>query len=290
MLAVVCATYASLGAAAQKPQDAPANSESDHVRVTLIAEHTSLAPGQSLQIGLLLQHEPHWHTYWINPGDSGLPTTLTWTLPPGFRTQDIAWPLPKRFDVGGLYNFGYDGEVLLPVTLEVPANAAPGTDRARRGRGEVARLPRRMHSGQGVADARSPDRRAAARARYALDRAVRARSSRRARSDRLESAARLDGDRIVITARGPGLPDADGLDAFVAQRKLADKQTTARAARRRRADCRLRQERLFRNFADHIRSGNHEAIRRRRARLARAGSVCRRAAGGALSIHPWRSS
>ena len=76
---------------------------------------------------MLLRHEPHWHTYWINPGDSGLPTTLAWTLPPGLKTQDIAWPLPKRFDVGGLYNFGYDGEVVLPVALSVPADAEPGT-------------------------------------------------------------------------------------------------------------------------------------------------------------------
>lgn len=222
MLILAGATYASLGAGAQKAGDASQKSESDHVRVSLIGEHTSLAPGQSLQIGLLLQHEPHWHTYWINPGDSGLPTTLTWTLPPGFRTQDIAWPLPKRFDVGGLYNFGYDGEVLLPVTLEVPANAQPGT--TARLAAEAKWLVCREECIPGKASLTldlpiaapppTPDTRWTAqfaRARLAEPEAT-----------AWKSEARLDGDRIVITARGPGLPDAAGLDAFVAQRKLAD--------------------------------------------------------------------
>jgi len=222
MLALACATYASLGAAAQKAHDAPQQSEGDHVRVTLIGEHTSLAPGQSLQIGLLLQHEPHWHTYWINPGDSGLPTTLTWTLPPGFRTQDIEWPLPKRFDVGGLYNFGYDGEVLLPITLEVPANAAPGTTAhlAAEAKWLVCReecIPGKASLTLDLpiaAPTPTPDTHWTAqfaRARLAAPEAT-----------AWKSEAHLDGERIVVTMRGPGLPNAAGLDAFVVQRKLAD--------------------------------------------------------------------
>ena len=222
MMGLACATVASVVAGAKKAEDVAQKPESDHVRVTLIGEHTSLAPGQSLQIGLLLQHEPHWHTYWTNPGDSGLPTTLTWTLPPGFRTQDIEWPLPKRFDVGGLYNFGYDGEVLLPVTLEVPANAAPGTTAhlAAEAKWLVCReecIPGKASLTLDLpiaAPPPTPDTRWTAqfaRARLAEPEAT-----------AWKSEAHLDGDRIVITARGPGLPDAAGLDAFIAQRKVAD--------------------------------------------------------------------
>jgi hypothetical protein len=47
-------------------------------------------------VGLQLAHQPEWHTYWKNAGDSGLPTQLQWTLPPGVSAGDIAWPVPKK--------------------------------------------------------------------------------------------------------------------------------------------------------------------------------------------------
>ena len=68
-------------------------------------------------VGLLLQHAKGWHTYWKNPGDSGLPTQLTWQLPLGVEAADIDWPTPKKLFVGDLANYGYEGEVLLPVRL-----------------------------------------------------------------------------------------------------------------------------------------------------------------------------
>ncbi len=100
--------------------------DENHVAVTLVSEQTAVVPGKTAWLGIHLVHEPQWHTYWVNPGDSGLPTKVTWSLPDGFRAGEITWPAPKRFDVGGLFNFGYDGDVLLPVPIEVPADAKPG--------------------------------------------------------------------------------------------------------------------------------------------------------------------
>ncbi len=98
-----------------------------HVTAELVAQRSAVQPGQSLQIGLRLLHIPHWHTYWRNPGDSGLPTTLAWTLPPGSSAGDIAWPAPKRLPIGPLVNFGYEDELLLPLAYTAPADAAPGS-------------------------------------------------------------------------------------------------------------------------------------------------------------------
>jgi thiol:disulfide interchange protein DsbD len=97
------------------------------VRAELVAHAPQgVAAGQPLALGLLIQHQPHWHTYWKNPGDSGLPTRLTWQLPAGVEAGEIQWPTPKPLPLGPLMNYGYDGTLLLPVAVSVPAgfNAA----------------------------------------------------------------------------------------------------------------------------------------------------------------------
>ena len=100
----------------------------DHVTAELVAERSAVQPGGSLQIGLRLQHIPLWHTYWRNPGDSGLPTTIDWQLPAGAAVGGIEWPAPKRLPIGPLVNYGYEGELLLPMRFSAPANARPGSD------------------------------------------------------------------------------------------------------------------------------------------------------------------
>ena len=100
----------------------------DHVTAELVAERSAVQPGQSLQIGLKLQHIPKWHTYWRNPGDSGLPTQIDWTLPAGGSIGEIEWPAPKRLPIGPLVNFGYEGELLLPLRFTAPADARPGQE------------------------------------------------------------------------------------------------------------------------------------------------------------------
>src|SRR6218665_624387 len=93
----------------------------DHLRSQLVAASNTATPGQTLKLGLLLQHDEHWHTYWKNAGDSGNATTLNFTLPEGVTTSAIEWPLPERLPVQGLVNYGYSNRVLLPVTITVPA-------------------------------------------------------------------------------------------------------------------------------------------------------------------------
>jgi thiol:disulfide interchange protein len=78
-----------------------------------------LDPGKTVWVGLQLRHQPDWHTYWKNSGDSGLATSLSWTLPAGVLAGDIAWPLPVKIPIGNLANYGYDNTVLLPVPLTI---------------------------------------------------------------------------------------------------------------------------------------------------------------------------
>ena len=93
-----------------------------NVEAELIAERAALVPGRANTVALRLKIRDRWHTYWQNPGDSGLPTTLEWKLPEGMRAGPIQWPAPKALAAGPLVNYGYDGEVLHLVDIDVPAS------------------------------------------------------------------------------------------------------------------------------------------------------------------------
>ena len=98
----------------------------ERARAELLAHAPEgVEPGKALWVGLQLAHQPEWHTYWKNSGDSGLPTQLTWTLPPGVEAGEIAWPIPKKYPIGNLANYGYSGTVLLPVPLTVTPQFKP---------------------------------------------------------------------------------------------------------------------------------------------------------------------
>jgi thiol:disulfide interchange protein len=98
----------------------------ERVRAELMAHAPEgVEPGKQVWVGLQIAHQPEWHTYWKNSGDSGLPTQLTWTLPPGVTAGEIAWPLPKKIPIGNLANYGYEGTVLLPVPLTITPQFKP---------------------------------------------------------------------------------------------------------------------------------------------------------------------
>lgn len=119
-------TLAALTSAspAAPPSDRAAT---DEVQVRLISDSTQVAPGQTLLLALEQKIAPHWHTYWKNPGDSGQPTSIEWKLPQGATASDILWPVPKRFDVGPITNYGYEDRVVLLTEIRLPQGLTPGS-------------------------------------------------------------------------------------------------------------------------------------------------------------------
>ena len=93
---------------------------SPNVQAALIVDGDAAVPGLALDVGIRLRMRPGWHVYWKNPGDSGLPPSVTWTLPSGFKAGPIEWPPPERFLDEGLMTYGYRGEVILPVRIHTP--------------------------------------------------------------------------------------------------------------------------------------------------------------------------
>ncbi len=98
---------------------------SEHVEAELVSEVESIAPGQPFRVAVRLDHDPHWHTYWVNPADSGLETVINWDLPDGFAAGEIQWPYPERLAMGPLVTYGFEREILLMVEITPPEELTP---------------------------------------------------------------------------------------------------------------------------------------------------------------------
>jgi len=97
-----------------------------HAKVSLVAEDSAVTAGRTLWLGVVFDLEKGWHTYWVNPGDSGEPPKIQWQLPPGFRAGAIRWPVPSRLGSGTIIDYGYEGSLLLAVPVQVPADYTAG--------------------------------------------------------------------------------------------------------------------------------------------------------------------
>ena len=96
-------------------------------QVTLVLPVDTAKPGDTVLAGIHMRMNPHWHTYWKNPGDAGEATSIQWNLPRGIAAGEIEWPLPNKIVTGPVITYGYDDEVVLLVPLKLDANLAPGS-------------------------------------------------------------------------------------------------------------------------------------------------------------------
>lgn len=92
-----------------------------HAEAQLAAAKPTFQPGTSVTAALLLHYEPGWHGYWINPGETGMKTEISWQLPDGWIAEEPQFPVPHRRQ-DQLVSYGYEGEIWIPVTIHVPAN------------------------------------------------------------------------------------------------------------------------------------------------------------------------
>lgn len=124
MIRVLFAAFALFSAAFAQTGEAV---RTGHATSRLIAEESAAVPGETLWVALAQELDEGWHVYWKNPGDSGLPLYLNWSLPAGYEAGEIGYPLPHRLPLGPLTNFGHEGSPTFLVPIDVPASAEPGT-------------------------------------------------------------------------------------------------------------------------------------------------------------------
>jgi thiol:disulfide interchange protein DsbD len=97
------------------------------LKIALVSEVKSVQPGKPFYAGLHLQHKEGYHTYWKFPGIVGVPVSMQWNLPEGWKAGEIEWPAPEQVHMFQIRAQGYHGEVLLPVRITPPKDVKPGT-------------------------------------------------------------------------------------------------------------------------------------------------------------------
>jgi len=98
------------------------STKTPEVKTELVFSHTEVEKGTDLIIGVKFDMKKHWHIYWKNPGDSGLPPKLEWELPDGIVTGDIIYPSPEKIYFDDLANYSYSNSIILPVKFKIAKN------------------------------------------------------------------------------------------------------------------------------------------------------------------------
>ncbi|WP_443748626.1 protein-disulfide reductase DsbD family protein [Asticcacaulis solisilvae] len=119
LLTALTLLTAAAGAHAQDGQSA-------HIKAKLVTASAAVPGGADLWAAIDYTSAPGWHTYWVNPGDTGLAPKVTWDLPDGFSAGDIQFPIPKLLPTLGLVSYGYEGRTVLLVKLHNGGHFAAG--------------------------------------------------------------------------------------------------------------------------------------------------------------------
>ncbi len=101
--------------------------ENDEVYVVphLVSDVSAVAAARTFKLGVLLDMKEGWHTYYKEPGDAGMKTSIDWQLPPGFKASEIIWQKPQKFIEAGITTYGYHDKVLLAAVITPPAAFKP---------------------------------------------------------------------------------------------------------------------------------------------------------------------
>ncbi len=93
---------------------------SGHASAKWLVQQESVKPGETFMTVVQLEVDRDWHVYWTNPGDAGMPTSVSLTTPKGWVSKGLLHPVPGKFLTGELHGFGHGGVVDYGLPFEVP--------------------------------------------------------------------------------------------------------------------------------------------------------------------------
>lgn len=102
------------------------DAEGERVKPRLVLEKTALVPGSKVKVGVIFDMAPGWHIYYKEAGDAGMPTSVVWKLPSGFKAGPLLWQKPHLFEESDIVTYGYGDTTLIASELTVPDTVKPG--------------------------------------------------------------------------------------------------------------------------------------------------------------------
>lgn len=96
------------------------------LKLQLVSEQAAVVPGKPFTVGLWIQHDRGWHTYWRFPGIVGVPTQIKWDLPKGWKAGPLVYPEPERTLMFQIKAQGFDRDVMLRTEVTPPADLKLG--------------------------------------------------------------------------------------------------------------------------------------------------------------------
>ncbi len=91
--------------------------DTGHANVSLV-KFENIQKGQSQTlIGIRMDMQENWHTYWKNPGDSGGPIKVKWSHDDNISISDLYWPTPTLIPYEPLMTYGYKNFVIFPYEI-----------------------------------------------------------------------------------------------------------------------------------------------------------------------------
>ena len=89
----------------------------------LFTQNTIISDEKEIYLLARFSLEKDWHTYWLNPGDSGEAATFEWDLPDGFQVTGPFWPEPEVIPYPPLTTYGYTDNLNLLFKISIPNDA-----------------------------------------------------------------------------------------------------------------------------------------------------------------------
>ena len=91
--------------------------DTGHANVSLVKFESVQGNQTKNLIGIQMDMQKNWHTYWKNPGDSGGPINVNWSHNDNISISELYWPTPSLIPYEPLMTYGYKNFVIFPFEI-----------------------------------------------------------------------------------------------------------------------------------------------------------------------------